>query len=135
MDAYAAGRKDFDPLWEKELQSVSHRAYATGYYFDDPRADANLCENNGYMGEKAYLAYAVAYDAEKSIATFVQKNKMLAGQRVELLTPGKTGIPLTVGELWNEREEPIESTPHAQMKFYMKTTYPVKEGDILRSGE
>ncbi|MBO7170899.1 MAG: U32 family peptidase [Clostridia bacterium] len=135
IDAYCAGRKDFDPLWEKELQSVSHRAYATGYYFDDPREDANLCENNGYMGEKAYLAYAVAYDEEKGIATFVQKNKMTRGQRVELLTPGKTGIPLTVGEMWNEGQEPIESTPHAQMKFYMKTTCPVKEGDILRSGE
>ena len=135
MDAYAAGRKAFDPLWERELQSVSHRAYATGYYFSDAHEDANLCENNGYVGEKAYLAYAVAYDEEKGIATFVQKNKMTLGQKAELLTPGKTGIPLTVGEMWNEKGEAIESTPHPQMKFYMKTSVPVKEGDILRSGE
>ena len=132
MDAYLAGRKDFDPLWEKELQSVSHRAYATGYYFDDAHEDANLCENNGYVGEKAYLAYAVAYDEEKGIATFVQKNKMKAGQRVELLTPGKTGIPLTVGEMWNEQGEPIDSTPHPQMKFYMQLPQQVPAYTILR---
>ena len=135
MDAYAAGNYTFDPLWERELQSVSHREYATGYYFDSPSENANLCENNGYMGEKAYLAYAVAYDRESGFATFVQKNKMTLGQTVELLTPGKTGVSLTVTELRDEQGAPIDATPHPQMRFLMKMPFPVKEGDILRGGE
>ncbi len=135
MDAYQRGNYVFDPQWEKELQSVSHRAYATGYYFSDPQADANLCENNGYMGEKAYLAYAVAYHAESGLAEFVQKNKMMSGQTVELLTPGKTGISFKAEEILDENLALIESTPHPQMRFFMKTPFPVKEGDILRNGE
>ncbi len=135
IDAYKSGSYTFDPLWERELQSVSHREYATGYYFGSPAEDANLCENNGYIGEKAYLAYAVSYDAKSGFATFVQKNKMVVGQTVELLTPGRTGVSLTVEELKDGEENAIDSTPHPQMTFLMKVPFPVKRGDILRGGK
>ena len=135
MDAYEKGNYTFDPSWERELESVSHRDYATGYYFASSVADANLCTNNGYVGEKAYLAYAVAYDEKSRLATFVQKNKMVLGQSVELLTPGRIGAPLTVEELYDEVGNTIESTPHPQMRFAMRMPFPVKVGDILRGGE
>lgn len=135
MDAYARRESAFDPLWERELQSVSHREYATGYYFDNATENANLCENNGYVGEKAYLAYAVAYDEESGLGVFVQKNKMIKGQRVELLTPGKTGCSFVAEDIFDTDLAPIDSTPHPQMSFFMKTPFPVKEGDIIRNGE
>ncbi len=62
-----------------------------------------------------------------------QRNKMLSGDPAELLTPGEVGKSLTVGELFDENMTPIPATPHPYMKFYMKTPFPVKEGDILRA--
>ena len=135
MDRYMAGNYVFDEAWARELDSVSHREYATGYYYSDSREDANLTTQNGYMKEKAYLATVVAYDEVSEEATFVQKNKFFAGDELELLTPGRVGIPFRSGELFDEDHAPIESTPHPYMRFSMKMPFSVKVGDIIRSAE
>ena len=135
MDRYMAGNYVFDEAWQRELESVSHREYATGYYFSDSREDANLTTQNGYMKEKAYLATVTAYDEESGEATFVQKNKFFAHDAIELLTPGRVGIPFVSGDLFDENHAPIESTPHPYMRFSMKMPFAVKVGDIIRSAE
>lgn len=133
IDSYLSGNYEYDPRWYTELESVSHREYATGYYFDDPRVEANLSSNNGYIKDKAYLAIATGYDEKTGLAAFTQRNKMCLGDEIELLTPGKIGEPLTVTELFDENGEPIESTPHPYMSFYMRTVKPVHAGDIIRA--
>lgn len=133
LDSYFSGEYKYDPDWYRELESVSHRDYHTGYYFTDSHLDANLAPNNGYIKDKAYLAVAVSYDAEKGIAGFTQRNKMCFGDAAELLSPGMIGRELTIGELFDENMDPIESTPHPYMKFYMKVPFEIREGDILRA--
>ena len=133
LDSYFSGEYKYDPDWYRELESVSHRDYHTGYYFTDSHSDANLAPNNGYIKDKAYLAVAVSYDAEKGIAGFTQRNKMCFGDAAELLSPGMIGRELTIGELFDENMNPIESTPHPYMKFYMKVPFEIREGDILRA--
>ncbi len=133
LDSYFSGEYKYDPDWYRELESVSHRDYHTGYYFTDSHLDANLAPNNGYIKDKAYLAVAVSYDAEKGIAGFTQRNKMCFGDVAELLSPGMIGRELTIGELFDENMDPIESTPHPYMKFYMKVPFEIREGDILRA--
>ena len=133
IDKYFSGDYQYDPRWFDELLSVSHREYATGYYFDDPRNDANTVSDNGYMREKAFLAVATGYDSENRIAEFTQRNKMVFGDEIEILTPGKVGEKLTVYALYDENMNPIEDTKHPYMKFYMKTDKEVHAGDIIRA--
>ncbi len=133
IDKYFSGDYQYDPRWFDELLSVSHREYATGYYFDDPRNDANTVSDNGYMREKAFLAVATGYDSENGIAEFTQRNKMVLGDEIEILTPGKVGENLTVYALYDENMNPIEDTKHPYMKFYMKTDKEVHVGDIIRA--
>ena len=122
----------YDAAWYRELESVSHRDYATGYYFSDSHVDANTSETNGYIKDKAYLATVLSYNAESGEALFTQRNKMCVGDEIELLTPGKVGVGLVAGELFDENHEPIEATCHPYMNFYMKMPFPVKAGDIIR---
>lgn len=133
LDSYFSGNYEYNPEWFRELESVSHRDYHTGYYFTDSHMDANLAPNNGYIKDKAYLAVAVGYDAESGLAKFTQRNKMSSGEPAELLTPGQIGRQLVIGELYDENMNPIESTPHPYMTFYMKVSTEVRVGDILRA--
>ena len=133
MDKYFSGEYEYDSRWFDELLSVSHREYATGYYFNDPRNDANTVSDNGYMREKAFLAVATGYDSENGIAEFTQRNKMVLGDEIEILTPGKVGEALTAYALYDENMNPIEDTKHPYMKFYMKTDKEVRVGDIIRA--
>ena len=133
LDSYFSGNYEYNPEWYRELESVSHRDYHTGYYFTDSHMDANLAPNNGYIKDRAYLAVAVGYDAESGFAKFTQRNKMSSGEPAELLTPGQIGRQLVIGELYDENMNPIESTPHPYMTFYMKVSTEVQVGDILRA--
>lgn len=132
MDKFFEDPEHFtpDPKWMKELTGVSHREYCTGYYYDDPGSNAQLCEGTGYIKEKAFLA--TVDDCRDGIAYLTQRNKFTVGSTVELLTPGKCGVPFTVSALYDEAGAPIESVPHPYMKFAMPVPFEVKAGDIIR---
>lgn len=46
IDRYLADPEKYvyDPAWLRELESVSHREYCTGYWFDDPAENANTAK-------------------------------------------------------------------------------------------
>lgn len=133
IDSYFSGEYEYNPLWYRELESVSHRDYATGYYFSDSHADANLAPTTGYIKDKAYLAVVTAYDENSGLAECTQRNKMCAGDEMELLTPGSVGRPFSSRELYDKDGNPIEDTRHPYMKFFMKMPFAVKAGDIIRA--
>ena len=137
IDAYLRDPENyvFDARLNAELDSVSHREYCTGYYYDKPGENAQLVTQPGYIREKAYLAVVTDYDEETGCATFIQRNKLVEGESAELLTPGKVGQSVVVSELENEEGERIESAPHPNMIFTAKMPFAVKEGDILRSAQ
>jgi len=142
LDAY---RKDpaayrTDPLWIRELNSVSHREYNTGFYYTPPHEDANTVTMLGYIREKAYLATALA-DADVPdengmyTARFIQRNKLTADEPVELISPGRCGRAFTALDLRDEEGQNIPSVPHPGMIFTLQVPFAVREGDILRQGE
>ena len=135
IDAYTANPANYtyDPLWLRELESVSHREYATGYWFDRAIENAQTVTDMGYLREKAYLAVVTDYDPETGIAQFIQRNKVISGTDAEMISPGKVGRALPVHSLKNEAGEDIESAPHPFMKFSMPVPFAVREGDILRA--
>ena len=135
IDAALRGETQPDPLWLRELESVSHREYDTGYFFADSRKEALTCRESGYIREKAYLATVLSYDPATGEAKCVQRNKVSVGDPMELLTPGKGGQPLFCTALFDEEHQPIPSTPHPAMTFYLPVPFPVQPGDILRGGE
>ena len=125
----------FDPLWMRELCSVSHRQYDTGFFFTPPHENANIVDDMGYIREKAYLATALTDSDENGFAVFIQRNKLVKGDPVELLTPGRTGIAFNADGLYGENGEPIDSTPHPNQLFRLKCPVKVNAGDILRGGD
>ncbi len=138
MDAYASDPDGygFDQRLQNEVESVSHREYCTGYFFHHPLDEPQRGTQLGYLKENAYLAYVKSYDPVTKLATFVQRNKMFASDRVELLTPGQVGRAFVAEQMYLPAEngvgEEIESSPHPFMEYVIKMPFDVKEGDILR---
>ena len=154
IDAYLADPENytFDPSWYRELESVSHREYCTGYYFDKPIENAQLSTMTGYIRDKAYFATAteqnVAAELERiaevgieienesgRLYRFIQRNKVKIGDRAEMISPRKIGNPLTVNEIYLPDGSAAESAPHPSMIFWCRVPFEVFEGDILRGAE
>ena len=154
MDAYTRDPENyrFDPAWMQELESVSHREYATGFYLDDPMVEPQLVKGGHYIGEKAYYGSALEADcdearAELAVITgrgvpyetadgrlyrFMEKNKICAGDTAEIISPGKSGQPFCVGELYNVEGDLCENIPHPEMTFWARIPFAVRTGDIMR---
>lgn len=134
IDGYIEKGADyrFDECWLRELDSVSHREYCTGYYFDDPMQNAQTCTMPGYLREKSYLAVCVDYDAETGMGKFIQRNKAKVGDAVEIITPGKPGRSFVIDSMKNALSEDVESAPHPFMEFTVPVPFEVHAGDILR---
>ena len=148
MDAYAADPAGytFDPAWLRELESVSHREYDTGFWFDRSTDDPKLCTQPGYLREKAYFATASAQNAplpaglepenaDGRLYLFLQRNKMSIGDAAELVSPRAIGKPFTAREMYDLEGNPIESCPHPYMQFHLRVPFQVRKGDILRAGD
>ncbi len=149
LDAYAENPEgyEFHPEWLRELESVSHREYATGFYQDSPLENAQLTSMDGYLREKAYFATALSekelclpdglceVNEEGRLYPFIQRNKVSVGDPAEMISPAKIGRAFSVRELYDESGAPISSAPHPSMRFFARVPFEVKAGDIMRSGE
>ena len=151
IDAYQKDPKGyrFAPAWLEELESVSHREYGTGFYFDDPMKNPQLVSTCGYLREKAYFSTATEYDEAEARAIaaggvalqneegrlyrFIQRNKVSAGEGAEMISPGKVGRGFLVEELYAPTGERLESTPHPSMIYWCRVPFDVHEGDIMRA--
>ncbi len=123
----------FDPELLRELESVSHREYCTGFFFGPPNEGANTVSSGGYLRDKSYLATVISYDGATGSATLRQKNKVRLNDEVELVTPGVTGRRFKLTSLCGEDGEPIEATPHPGMVYTAAVPFEARAGDIIRS--
>ncbi len=130
LDDYFGG-KPFDARCLRETESVSHREYGTGYFYSSPSEDANTVEENEYIADRPFLATVTEYNPESRLAKCVQRNKMSVGEGANLLTPGSFGEDFVIGKMYDLEMNPIESTPHAKMEFYLELEN-AKSGDIIR---
>ena len=113
----------------RECDAVSHRPYCTGFYYGQPQQ---------YYPDSLYHStaeiVAMVYDCdENKTALLRQRNKIKAGDRLELLLPGTCGIPFTAEKLWNESGEQIADTRHAEMLFRMQIPEVAPPYTIVRT--
>ena len=152
MDAYMRDPDNYttDTALLRELDSVSHREYATGFYLDDPMQNPQLVQGGHYMKEKSYFATAIEYDEEEARAIqsmgvkmttvdgtlyrFREKNKIRVCDKAEIISPGRRGLPFSVGELYDGEGRIKVSIPHPEMIFWCRVPFDVRPGDILRLG-
>ena len=113
----------------RECETVSHRPYCTGFYYRQPQQ---------YYPDSLYHStaeiVAVVYDCdENKTALLRQRNKIKAGDRLELLLPGTCGIPFTAEKLWDESGEQIDDTRHAEMLFKMRLPEAAPPYTLIRT--
>ena len=121
------GEKDFDYL-QKELDSINHRPYNTGFYFGE--IQKNTYNHGEYIQNCKFVG--VVLDYKDGIAKIEQRNNFKTGETLEVLSPEMLNIEFEVTELITEKGEKVESAPHPQQVLYMPCPYEVKPGDMLR---
>lgn len=132
-DAYLADPAHYrmDPYSLEALESVSHRRYGTGYFFDRPSENAQIAPEGGYIREKAFLATVESYNEENGRCTLIQRNKTTEGESARLLSPDLPPRVLTLTDMRDENGDTIDASPHPKMRYSVRVPFAVRPGDIL----
>ena len=117
--------------YRQEIAKCTYRQFTTGFFFDKPKSDAQIYDNNVYVKEYTYLGI-VGSVTEEGAAVLEQRNKFLVGDEVEVMRKNGENILATVLEIKDEEGNPMESCPHPKQKIFVKLSCPVEEFDLIR---
>lgn len=116
MDYYLTHPHDYKlPEWiHDEVFKVSHRRYCTGFFFGHPNA-CQYYENSGYITTCEVVG--IVEQCENGIVYATQRNRLFAGDTLEILAPGRKPVQLQPDVIYNADGEQIETVNHAMMRF------------------
>lgn len=127
LDNAAAGRP-IDPVWRDEVEHVSHRPYATGFYYGYP---GQYYENSRYIREWQVVALVTECDSDGN-AVISLRNKFRTGDTVELVGPDLRPFAMTVPEMRDEAGTVIEEPRNPQMLLKLRLPRPVPPMTLVR---
>ena len=127
LDAAAAG-EPIDPIWRDEVEHVSHRPYATGFYYGPP---GQYYANSRYIREWQVVALVTECDEEGN-ATLSLRNKFRTGDTVELVGPDLRPFSMTVPEMTDQEGQLLNEPRTPQMIFHMKLPKVVPPFTLVR---
>ena len=133
IDAYLKNpTDDYKPeQWMiDETRKVSHREYCTGFFFSDPRDDAQIFYDGVY--KRNWNVMAEVNRQENGRVYVTQRNRFFEGDELEIMVAGSEPITIRVEELRNEKDEPIDVAPHPMMKCSFNCDIPVHAGALIR---
>ena len=127
LDDVAAGRP-VDPVWRDEVERVSHRHYATGFYYGPP---GQYYENARYIRQWQVVALVTACDSGGH-GVLTLRNKFAAGDTVEVVGPDFKPVSFIVPPMEDMDGAPLLEPRNPQMLFRMQLPCPVPPWSILR---
>lgn len=121
-----------NPEWMDEITKASHREFTTGFYFGKPSGKGQIYQSSSYIREYDFIGMVTEYNDETGIATLEQRNRMFAGEEIEVVRPQGEFFTQKIEGMKNADGEDIEVAPHPQMMLTMKMSRPVTPFTMLR---
>jgi len=134
IDSYFSKQKEYFDAekWLDEIKKVSHRYFTTGFYFAKPGGEEQRYDSSAYIKTYDYAGLILSYNASNQIATIEQKNRIFAGDEIEIFGPDDDFFTQKIEKMWDEDGEEIEVAPHAKQIIRIKMSKPVKPWYIIR---
>ena len=127
LDDVAAGRP-IDPIWRDEVEHVSHRPYATGFFYGEP---GQYTDNGRYIREWQICAVVEECDQDGN-AVLSLRNKFRAGDTVEVVGPNCKPFSLVVPPMQDLEGAELLEPRTPQSKFKMKLPQSVPPMSFVR---
>ena len=127
IDAALAGQP-LEPVWRDEVEKVSHRPYSTGFYFGEPGQHTS---HSRYVRDWQIMAVVTSCTPDGT-ALCELRNKLSAGDELELVGPDLKPVSITAEGLTDGDGLPIPEARKPQMPFYLKLPVQAPPLSLLR---
>jgi putative protease len=113
---------------QRELLTVSHRPYTTGFYHGELPND----HTNAGTYTQTHRFAGVVLSCENGVAEIEQRNRFVRGDSLEVISPTLRGAILTADEIYDENGDSIAVANRVKQVLRIPTALPLEKGDLLR---
>jgi putative protease len=117
-------------VWLEEVNKVSHRQYATGFYFDRG-GPGQYCGDSMYISDCDVVAVVEDCDVTGN-AVLTMRNRITAGDRLELLTPDSAPVSFIAACMRDAEGNGIDAAIHPMMEFLMPLPLNAPKNALIR---
>ena len=120
------------PSWRKELESVSHRPYTTGFALTRPDENSQEYSQSQPVQTYDFVARVLSFDADGHWLWVEQRNRFTVGETLECLCPDGTVCSLTVQDMKDQEGIPLAAAPHPLQHVAVRCRTALPADTILR---
>ena len=135
IDSFMAAPEAYTvkPEWHSELYQVYHRPYCTGFYFGHPNetSEKSLNSHNKHEGKVHSFIGKIIEMLSDSEYLIEIRNKMVPGDKIEVLSPKGVAQKARVVSLTNEKGDIVDNAK-PNSRVIAKIPLIVSPNDIVR---
>lgn len=113
----------------RELDTTSHRPFATGFYLDDKESISP--DNEGYQRSWLFIGSA-SKASEKGKVEIVTRNPFAIGDEVEVVTPGQCGRKFRIENIIDAEGSSIDRSATPMRTMVINAPDGIQPGDLIR---
>lgn len=134
IDAWYSNPDEFvvKSEWKDELEKVSHRPYFYGFAVNKPDENGQIYTTSSYVQTRDFVGIVTDYDKETNTAYIEQRNKMVAGEKLEVLMPDGTLLEIALNDMRDENGNQFDVANRVQQRFSIKSTAYLQPYSLLR---
>ncbi|PNR95344.1 U32 family peptidase [Petrotoga sp. 9PWA.NaAc.5.4] len=133
IDSYYSGnfKKENIEKWIKELQSVSHREYTSGFYLNKPDTDSQNYKTSSYIRNYKFVGKVIEKISESQYIVDV-RNKIKKGEEIEIVSKIGNNIAIHLNKIvdYETKESLEEANPN--QKIIIDSEKNIEVGDLIR---
>ncbi len=126
--------------YQDAIRKCTYRRFTTGFYYGRPDEEAMVYDSNTYVNEAVFLGIVEEITPEGK-ARITQRNKFCVGDRIEIMKPDGSDIPVIVSAMYNKEGVSVQSAPHPKQVVDLVLRQEgdpcaetgVEAGDLLRA--
>ena len=115
-------------MLQRELETISHRPYADGFYFGEVKKNHN---NSGAYTSSHVFVGVVKADLGNGMYVVEERNKFCKGDSIEILSPHTVGLGFTVDRII-EDDTDVDSANKPMKEYTISCPHTLYVGDFLR---
>ena len=134
IDAWYSNPKEFTikSEWRDELEKVSHRPYFYGFAVNRPDENGQIYTTSSYIQTRDFVGIVTGYDKETNTAYIEQRNRMVAGEELEVLMPDGTLLDIVLTDMRDESGNQFDVANRVQQIFSIKSAVCLQPYSLLR---
>ena len=134
IDAWYSNPEQFSlkSEWKDELEKVSHRPYFYGFAVNRPDENGQIYTTSSYVQTRDFVGIVTGYDKETNTAYIEQRNKMVVGEKLEVLMPDGTLLDIVLNDMRDENGKLFDVANRVQQRFSIKSAINLQPYSLLR---